>query len=234
MRKVLLGFDLLATTALATWVSPAVNREQYFLRPDVDWPISVDRVTCPSIFQPEYRSRHEAGTVLTRFPISGSLSTERQKLRALTHLPVDWSQSELNDLGLWPDFSLMQAWIKKNRTIRDLVRLGVTIQVYVEVSKENPWQELSESGRAKAGKSIPRSQGLGFDVADRHQNSFLSGYQHPTEELSQARIGWGDNVNKWGLLNELQRAVSYKDFANEKMSDQAPFYVYEVSEVSLE
>jgi hypothetical protein len=52
MIRLLLGFDVLAVPELATWVDERrTSREIFFLNRQARWPISVDRVTCPSIFQ---------------------------------------------------------------------------------------------------------------------------------------------------------------------------------------
>src|SRR5205807_10387545 len=102
MTDLILGFDVLAASELATWVDGNENtRENFFLRPEIQWPLSVDRVTCPSIFQPEFRASAKTKLVLTRFPIDQSAR------RAITRRVADWPAEEINILGLWNSLDRM-------------------------------------------------------------------------------------------------------------------------------
>lgn len=49
-----LRFDILAVPEASDWGSD--GPESYLLRPEIGSPISVDRLICPSIFQPEFLS----------------------------------------------------------------------------------------------------------------------------------------------------------------------------------
>lgn len=230
MIRLLLGFDILAVPEVATWdTRGAKELDLFLLRPEIKSPISVDRLICPSIFQPEVQRSERMELVLTRF--SRSLEANR----TTTHRPIDWPESELNILGLWSDMSKMLLWLKQRPDLNELIRVAIAIRIFLDgTTISDPlWQTISEGGSdpAELAQGWPS---LGYDVADNGQISALSDCGYQEDEMKRARASWGSDVNEWGLLSSVQNAVALKDFSNSRVPEHAPFYVYEIFRIGFE
>lgn len=235
MNRLLLGYDLLAAPTLIVWDDGSTGwKETTLLRPEVQWPISVDRLICPSIFQPEYPPKEfsvneSTKLVLTRFPSSGVAT------RAITHRRADWPESEINILGLWCDLGNMLKWLEEKPELREVVRLAVAIQVILQDSPDQDpiWDMVSASGTRPA-LALEAWARLGYDVANGDKNSALSGLGYTEdEEISSARLRWGKHVNDWGLLDDLESAAAFKEFSDKRVAEHAPFYLYEILRIDL-
>jgi hypothetical protein len=233
MRELMLGYDLLANPEIATWADrPATARELFFVRPEILWPISVDRVTCPSIFQPEFDAGSESTLVLTRFPLHSA--NRPRELRAITGRKVDWNWSELNSLGFWSDFTKMRTWLRRRPTLEKVVRFGIAVRVCLDsdANSDPVWQPVFQEQR-QGSLIVDDADRLGFDVATSDRSSFLSGYEHAPEEINDARMRWSVELNDWGLLKSVEGAIAFREFSNVKMPESAPFYVYEISRLTV-
>jgi hypothetical protein len=237
MTPLLLGFDVLANSTLATWVDEtAVNREPFFLRPEVLWPITVDRVTCPSIFQPQYQTVGHSNLVMTRFPTDAfRMPVDQREMRAITNRAAEWPRSEINILGLWSKLPEMVRWMGDRPELKGLVRFAIAIQVSLDMPPDSDplWQTISETGTSPR-EIMGRWTHLGFDVADRDQTSALSGSEYTARDMAGARSRWGSQINDLGLLDNRSSAFSFKEFSNERLPEDAPFYVYEIFRIALE
>ena len=230
MIRLLLGFDILAVPEVATWdMRDATQLDLFLLRPEIKSPISVDRLICPSIFQPEVQRSERMELVLTRF--SGSLEANRTTI----HRPIEWPDSELNILGLWTNKSQMLQWLKQRPDVRKLVRVPIGIRVFLDgTTISDPfWQTISDGG-TDAAEPAQGWTSLGYDVADSGQISALSDCGYQEDEMKRARASWGSDVNEWGLLSSFQSAVALKDFSNSRVPEHAPFYVYEIFRIGFE
>jgi hypothetical protein len=230
----MLGYDVLANPDVATWArKPATNRERFFLRPEIRWPLSVDRLTCPSIFQPQFVRAGESALVLTRFPLETSKSP--REIRAITGRQVDWEWSELNSFGLWCNFARMRTWHhSRQTTLGKMVRLGIAVRVCFDSEADSDpfWQHVLEE-QPQDPFNVDDGDRLGFDVAAPDRSSFLSGYEHTPEEMNDARMKWSAQLNDWGLLRNVESAIAFKEFSNAKMPENAPFYIYDIFRLSL-
>jgi hypothetical protein len=234
MKRLLLGFDVIADPVLATWVDErTTTREFFFLNPEVRWPVSVDRVTCPSIFQPAFHAAGGSKTVMTQFPKKPSPSlSDQQVSSAITRHDVDWPELAINILGLWSDLHEMLRWMGERQGLKNLARFAIGIQVNLDAttSSDPLWQTVSSSATRPALAS-PEWLRLGFDVADRDQTSALSGLEYTPQEMQQARDRWGIDVNASGLLGRLESARAFKAFSDARVPEIAPFYVYEIFKI---
>ncbi len=230
MIRLLLGFDILAVPEVASWDKRgAAELNLFLLRPEIKSPISVDRLICPSIFQPEAQRSGQMELVLTRF--SESLEANRTTI----HRSIEWPDSELNILGLWTDISSMLEWLKERPDLNQLVRMPVAIRIFLDgTTISDPlWQTVSEDGTNPA-EPAHGWLSLGYDVADRGQTSALSDCEYQQDEMTRARGSWASDVNDWGLLTSFENAVAIKDFSNGRVREHAPFYIYEVFRIGLE
>jgi hypothetical protein len=224
MINLMLGFDVLADPALATWVGRNDNtRQNFFLRPEIQWPISVDRLTCPSIFQPEFKPSEGTKLVLTRFPM------DQRVIRAITQKIPDWHRDQINLLGLWTDLNQMLEWLNGRTSVREQNRFPIAIRVSLEkmANAEPVWETAARIG-TKPHDTRQEWASLGYDVADQDQTSALSGIEYTPDEMTVARANWGIHVNDWGLLDDFEAAVEFKEFSTARLRKHASFYIYEI------
>ena len=228
--QLLLGFDVLAVPEIAHWNVPNdKGRELFLLRPEVKSPLSVDRLICPSVFQPEILESKGARLVLAQFYESIKAS------RALAERPVEWPESELNILGYWTNAQRMRSWLNKQPELEKLVRFPVAIGIFLDSAtiSDPLWQTVSDGGNDPTSPTQGWSS-LGYDVADRGQISALSDCSYASEELIQARVHWGNSVNDCGLLNDLDASLEFKKYSDARVVEHAPFYLYEIFRLSSE
>jgi hypothetical protein len=211
MTILTLGFDVLVASDIASqrYEHAKPTRERFFLRPEIQWPVSVDRVTCPSIFQPTNKN----------FP------------RTITGLVPDWPKDELNILGLWINLHHMLNWLKTTASLNELIRFPVAFRIAFEHSANTDplWQVIGQTERPQ--ETVNDWIHLGYDIADRDQTSALSGFEYTHDEMARARSRWGSTLNDWGLLADKESAMAFRDFSDERLPGQAPFYVYEIFKI---
>jgi hypothetical protein len=226
-----LGFDTLAVPEMVNYANPwgAVGREAFLLRPEIEAPISVDRLICPSIFQPEVQRSEESKIMLTRFTPSLPVN------RTVTQQADDWPESDLNILGLWTDFRKMLSWAEQKPDLKKFIRFPIAIQMLLEpeMASELLWLTVTDTGQ-KPVLCADEWPLLGYDVADRGRISALSDCSYDGGDLREARLRWGNYVNDWGLLNDLKPATSFREVSNERIREHAPFYTYRVVRIPHE
>lgn len=229
MREMLIGFDVLAIPEAARWpMRNEKDREPFFLRPEIAWPISVDRLICPSIFQPAVQQQGEMKMVLRQFPNALEIT------RTTIGRNIDWPESELNIAGYWTNVSHMLLWLNENRVQPAALRFPVALRIFLDgTAISDPWvQSILLNG---IHPPLPNSSWsrLGYDVADGGQVSALSNCSYEAPEMADARRRWQSSVNDSGLLADLDSAVAVRDLSNKRVAEHAPFYIYEVFRIPL-
>jgi len=204
MKNLLLGFDVLGTPErMGRSVWDEQEKQKFLLRPEVKFPISVDRSICPSVFQPGAQS-------------SGSVADEKH----------------INILGLWDDAAKMLQWVEQRPKIKALIRFPVAIQLISSPNSSDPmWDTIAGQGTEPAAPSREWNR-LGYDVADRGPTSGLSNCSYTADEMTQARRRWGNRVNPSGLLESLEDARAFASFSDARVPDHKPFLVYEIFRIS--
>lgn len=223
-----LGFDAFAKTDAIEWRMPNVaERDLYFIRPEIDAPVSVDRLICPSVFQPGVQTMAETKLFLTRF--SRSLHVEETTLDT----QADWPESEVGILGLWINSQRMLGWLEDRPAVKKFVRFPVATGVFLDdiTASGALWKTVAESN-VSPSNPLPQWTLLGYDVADEGQTSALSNCQFQYDEIAKARMRWQSHLNEWGLLDDFADAGAFVEFSNKRVSEHAPFYVYEIHKIS--
>ncbi len=198
MNALLLGFDVLGKPEqMGRRVWDNGDREKYLLRPEIKFPVSVDRAICPSIFQPS------------------------------AHQERDATEANTNLMGLWRDAASMARWIEQRPQLKELVRLSVAIQLAAPNNGDPMWDTIAAEGTSPAAP-LRQWERFGYDVADRGPTSALSNCGYTPEEMAQTRLKWRDRINQWGLLDNLDDAVTFRAFSDERVSEHALFYIYEI------
>jgi hypothetical protein len=139
----------------------------------------------------------------------------------------------MNPLGFWNDLDNMLIWTKQRPELRDHIRFAVAVQIVLteQTDSDALWDAVS------AGRVDPAIMQdwlrLGYDVGDHDQTSALSGFEYTSDEMAQTRSQWIGHVNQWGLLDDLESALAFRESANSRILEHAPFYVYEIFKIHL-
>jgi len=207
MNSYLVGFDirLAAESYLNRWWDEK-HRDEYLLRTDTQWPLSVDSLVWPSMFRvvkldslPDL-APYVIDLAPGRFPDHSDLE-QLKKIRELT------GQSG----GIVTAFELFTERVPEGEFIT-YERAGITYGLEVPVT--NP-------------ASLPRlTEFLGFDVADEGHISGLSNCGYKKEEKRRLGELWGKRLNRYGLLPSLGDAVEFREMTNERVPEHAPFWIF--------
>jgi hypothetical protein len=101
---------------------------------------------------------------------------------------------------------------------------GVRVAILAEPSMPAPGA-AEESSQSTAATEW---QLLGYDVADAWQVSGLSNCRYSPEEKAALAQIWKPRLTGSGLLRTLAWAEEFVAVANERVTEHAPFFVYEV------
>jgi hypothetical protein len=174
------------------------DNEISLLRVDVAWPLSIDINVWPSAFD--------------------------------QLMPSDFPDNATHPIiGVWFDLEMMLNFLKQPKM--NQIKCGIPISVELvtdeDLSKDPFWESvlypygpLSPNGNP-AGWIL-----LGYDVADRSQLSGLTNCAYDSEEKPNLRLTWSAKLNEHGLFRSPEDAIRFKDTANLRVREHAPFYVY--------
>ena len=212
MNRWLLEFDV--RVAKEQYVSRRWNanaRAEYLLRPETEWPLSVDKLVWPSVFYPtNFKS-----------PYWESYST----------IEVD---PAIEGVGYWLDLDRMRTHYDLHRALApDGMFVGV--ELLSEQDADGPtipymdgeghqcgiWLDQTRPERLPGGSSL-----LGYDVADAGRISGLANCGYTEEEIRDLPGVWAKRLNSFGLLTTLDDAVAFRRVCDERVSEHAPFWVY--------
>lgn len=206
MRWRLLGFDAREDKeeSLSTPVPEAV-REQMFLRPEIEFVLSVDRHIWPSVFRyPRPKGFPEIGASL---------------------LEVD---SDC-DGYLWLGLERMRQRVEEGH--REAVLIAVELLAPADATVDDFPSPLIYSTPSPMG--VPESSVvLGYDVADSGNWSGLSNCGYGIEERAALRSKWQGRLNDFGLLDAERDALEFRELADVRVPEHAPFWVYRHSRLS--
>ena len=214
MNRWVIGFDVrIAKDQYVSrrWDNDA--RAEFLLRPDVEWPFSVDRSVWPSVF----------------------FSTHARDFRdSYSTIPVEPDLEGTSGLTSWLDLERMHTHYDAHRALAsDGVFVG--IELLSEKSAEGPMISYEMSGGIGCGiwldptipDQIPEgSTLLGYDVADAGWISGLSNCGYTEEETEALSAAWGSRLNSVGLLSTLEDAVEFRQVSDQRVPEHAPFWVY--------
>lgn len=164
---------------------------------------------------------------LLREDVEQPLSTDRLVWpSALTAGETSHSGS-WNGLELWEDLSRLR-WCAGGRP-------HWTVAVTLMTGGLNAAErEIWSPRRPLADISIPNDAAsfLGYDVSDTAFLSALSncGYDH--QEITAARRAWGARLNQSHLFDDLSDAAEFKTFADRRVPEHAPFFVYALHRIT--
>ena len=214
MNRWLLQFDV--RIAKEEYVSQRWDKDsgaEYLLRPDIEWPLSIDRSVWPSVFfSNHFRDFRDAHATIGIDP----------ELEGTT-----WLRS-------WQDLERMRIHYDAHRALAP-GGVFVGIELLSEKAADGPsilyelpdgiqcgiWLDPTDPDRVPEGSAL-----LGYDVADAGRTSGLSNCGYTEEEVSALGPVWADRLNSFGLLSALEDAVAFRQQCNYRVPEHAPFWVY--------
>ena len=199
----LVGFDLKLEPAGLSRAWTHARRSQFLLRDTVAEPLSVDPTVWPSRF---WQPHVPPGTGIPQ---------------RLGTVAVPALTPGYNHLGLWDSLDRLDAFAAASR-IASLPRLLVAIVAWSGDRAEVP------GGAGDVPADVAGWPTLGFDVADGSLVSGLvnCGYE-PAERESLAEQ-FGPRLNASGLLRTPEAAFEFRDVADTRVPEHAPFMVFEL------
>ena len=200
LRAYLLGFDVRLPEAetLRNW---PMSRRRTYLLSDVPWPLSVDRSVWPSLFR-----------FSTAVPA------------AVTDAIVIEPQTFLQEaIDLWDSRAAMEE-VLAARDLRGSGAIPIAIELCHErhPAADDSWSFIAGS---LPENDVPESWRIvGHDVADR---DFLTGLSNcGYDERDRADLeGWENEINDFGLIDDLERARAFRAISDKRVPDHAPFLV---------
>ncbi len=204
----LLGFDARERLANGDDLWDAARRETFLLRVDVPKPLSVDTVVWPSLF--------DTGQGI------GFPAAERERLH-LAGLPTpSWIGP---NVGLWDDLARMRQYLAEDQAEKDAHALAAVCwfsdRAFSDAGPFGP-----HLGPTLPPERDPAWQFLGFDVADGSLVSGLTNCGYSPAEAQRLRRRWATHLNESHLFGDLEPAFRFRDSANRRVPEHAPFFVY--------
>jgi hypothetical protein len=181
------------------------------LKPDIEWPLSVDRRVWPSVFYAEIDRIPDWESYAT---IEGDPGIEGGAYRL--------------------DLDRMRRFYDVHRALApDGVFVGV--ELLSEKGADGPsilymlpegiqcglWLDPTIPERPPEGSIL-----LGYDVADTGLISGLANTEYTEEEIRDLAPVWTNRLNSFGLLDTVEDAVAFRQVCDERDPASAPFWVY--------
>jgi len=189
----------------------AKARAGYLLRPDIEWPLSVDRRVWPSVFYAEIDKRPDWESYAT--------------------IEVD---PAIDGGAYWLELERMRAYYDVHRAVAPG---GVFVGVELLSEKEADGDTIlyMEADGIQCGRlleqTVPErppegSTLLGYDVAGAAGISGLANTEYSEEEVRDLAPVWSNRLNSFGLLDTVEDAVAFRQVCDERVPEHAPFWIY--------
>lgn len=211
----LIGYDVrraISSSLRGLW--GAKRREGYLLRPEIDYPYSVDRIVWPSRFQ--------LGP-MNPYPFPQPPDT----------IVIDPATADphFQLFDLWDDLVKMLGPYRPSAEGDFGVAIGL-VRPDRYPSGKGPVQD--EWWRAIHGSpatpSAPESgwRMIGYDVANSGYTSALSNCGFVGDEKVRLRKTWSRSINQSGLFDSVDDAAAFCADANVRIAEDGPFFVFEL------
>lgn len=211
----LVGYDLRKfTKAYLDFRWSAEYREQYLLRPECPYPLSVDGTVWPSRFR--IKAAEDVAPLLSPGDIELEPSSGNQNFQLF---------------DLWDDLDEMTSEYTPAEDGGSGIAVGLLEEGkyphdYVPV--EDGWWRAIHGSQINPETPRPAWGVLGYDVANSGFLSALFSFARAPDEREQMRKVWAKHINGSGLFDAVEDAVRFCDDANARLRDDGPFYVFKL------
>jgi hypothetical protein len=185
------------------------RRELYLLRPDVEQPISVDRIVWPSVFL---------------FP--GDWANPE---RADPPITPRFGFAEVTT-RLWRDRSRMDAALREHFasdiTPGALMRIDLVTDASDKAGEAWKFLNLVPEPLLDGSDQWPV---IGYDVADSGLRSGLMNCGYSQPERQALRPAWAPKINGHGLFTSPDDAFAFRAVTTARAPEHAPFFVFAIA-----
>ncbi|HXH85088.1 MAG TPA: hypothetical protein VNN07_19420 [Candidatus Tectomicrobia bacterium] len=207
MAATLLGFDLRETDGAVARLWTPERRARFLLRRDAAPVLSVDVAVWPSVF--------DTGQGI------GLAAAERERWRFAGLPTPPWTGA--ND-GLWEDLAAMRAHAAAQAaTCPPHVAIAVT---WLQPDGVEPGPVGPHPAATHPAAPDPAWPCAGLDVADGSRLSGLSNCGYGEDEAAALVARWAPRLNRWHLFDDPQDALAFREVADARIPEHAPFFVY--------
>lgn len=206
MFETILGFDVrLRPDDYIDRQWGGVRREAFLLRPDIDWPMSVDRIAWPSLFhfEGDFRLPDDPFPYVAHVP-------DRQDMRQI--------------LSLWADRNAMLEATDGRADEAITIRIDLLSDQAIDANSEQ-WGIFTHTPIAGDLAADEWTQ-LGYDVADAALTSGLSNCGFLEDERARLRDEWAGRLNDHGLFDSRDDATAFRALSDTRIAEHAPFHVF--------
>ena len=189
------------------------DRNIYLLRPQTEWPLSVDPLIWPSVFYSEI-------------------------FREATNLPYGSIEVDpsTDDGQYWLNLDHMKAHYETHKRPENQ-GVFVAIHLFSEKALDSNFISYSSGNCALVlGETNPSEcpsgcEFLGYDVADASRISGLANCSYTDLERRQLEQVWSSRLNSYGLLKTLEDAVEFRQVCDKRVAEHAPFWIFGISKL---
>ncbi len=218
MNRWLLQFDVRAGKEQYVnrrWT--AGSRAEYLLRPDIEWPLSIDQGVWPSVF---YQKAFEN-------PINADSAIEIE--------PAVHDRCEV-------DLERLRTYYDSHRALA-LGGVFIAVELVSEKEAEGDLMYYVIDGNIQCGipleHAVPDrppdgSSLLGYDVADAGWISGLANCSYTKEDVRDLGPVWAPALNSFGLLTTLEDAIRFREVCDRRVPEHAPFWIYALWRLPIE
>lgn len=187
------------------------HRNRFLLRPDIEWPLSVDPLVWPSVF---YSGIFRKASNLPYGSIEVPPSTDDGQywlnLGQMKHYYEIHKKPASS--GVFVGIDLFSERSLTGEVVPYETRAGIQCALTL--------------GHAVPSERPPASELLGYDVADDSWISGLSNCEYSSAEGDQLRPLWASRMNEFGLLRSLEDAMEFRLLSDTRVPDHSPFWIF--------
>ena len=189
------------------WLEGA--RKRFLINPGIRWVLSADTMVWPSYF------------------ISKSVACFYNEEILEKHIVIDASEDFRHHcLSLWQDREEMKACFEGLIEDREGIVIGVELVAEKPLLEYEYWSNIFAPDRHSQLEMPKDFRFLGYDVADGGYISGLSNCGYTEEEIRDLGPIWKGRINEFGLIGDLEHALEFKHYTEERVAEHAPFYVF--------
>jgi hypothetical protein len=218
VNRWLLEFDVRA--AKEPYVSrhwTAKRRAQFLLRPDVEWPLSVDEGVWPSVFYEKPVESFDEGssTIEIDYALHNQCKVNLEQLRTYYD-----SHRTLAPNGVFTAIELLSEKEANGNSMSYVIDGNIQCAIPLETSTPE---------RPPHGSVL-----LGYDVADAGYTSGLANCGYTEEDARALRPLWAQALNSFGLLQTVEEAIRFREVSDRRVPEHAPFWIYAIWRLPIE
>lgn len=205
--KELLGFDIRLPSDVYVqnrWVPEL--REDFLLKPEIRWPLSVDNSVWPSVFN-ELEE--------TAFPPNSAR-------------PSLWFWFNLE--------TMRSFFLSRRKALgQHGIPIAAVLIMEASLRSNDYWEGVLYPYEILSPGEVPVEWlFLGYDIADQYKLSGLTNCRYDDTESATLKAAWADRLNEFGLFQTLDDAIAFKGITDRRVQEHRPFYVYQLFRAPVE